>query len=158
MRAAARFCIGLTMLGANLLCGQVKRDEIEGKWIADNGKGPPQTFVFEVRGEKISGVVCGPCDPAHVFLIEDGSVTGDKITFYIRHDDRGQDLAKYGPHRNIVTGTIAGNEIRARWHREGGGENEDPHGEMVLIGPLRLQPRPPRPAPAAQQAPQPPAK
>jgi hypothetical protein len=154
MKTQALLLTALTLAGAGLLAGQIKRDDLEGKWIADSGNGAPQAFVFEVRGEKITGVTCGPCDPAHVFIIEDGSVTGDKITFYIRHEDRGEGLAKYGPYRDVVTGTIAGNEIHVRWHREGGGENEAPHGEMVLIGPLRLQALPARPAPA----PAPPAK
>jgi len=121
-------------LTAVALAADVKPADLAGKWIADNGKSTPQVFVFEARGDKISGVTCGPCDPAHVFVIEDGSVTGDKIKFYVVHEDRGEGLAKYGSYRDIVTGTVDGNEIHAQWHREGGSEN----GEMVLIGPLRL--------------------
>lgn len=105
-------------LTAVALAADVKPADLAGKWIADDGKGTPQVFVFEARGDKISGVTCGPCDPAHVFVIEDGSVTGDKITFYIVHED----------HRDMVTGTVDANEIHVQWHRE-----------MVLIGPVRLR-------------------
>jgi hypothetical protein len=134
--------------------------DLEGKWIADSGNGAPQAFVFEIRGNKITGVTCGPCDAAHVYLIEDGSVTGDRLSFYIRHDDRGESLAKNGPYRDAFTGMLSGNQIHLQWHREGASGGEAPpsesvlHGELTLIGPLRLQALPARPAPA----PQPPAK
>jgi len=146
--------IVLMLVGASLFAADIKPEDLQGKWIADSGNGPAQVFVFEIRGDKITGVTCGPCDAAHVFVIEDGSIKGDQIRFFILHEDRGEGLAKYGSYRDAVTGTLAGNEIHIRWHREGGPENEAPHGEMVLIGPLRLQALPPRPAPA----PQPPAR
>lgn len=154
MNKLAALLTAILLLAAGLLAADVKPEDLAGKWIADSGNGAPQTFVFEIRGGKITGVTCGPCDAAHVFVIEDGSVTGDKIVFYIRHEDRGEGLAKYGSYRDMVTGTLDGNEIHVKWHREGGSENEAPHGEMVLIGPLRLQALPPRRVPA----PPPPAK
>ena len=40
-------------------------------------------------GDKVWGVICGPCDkPAGVFLIEDGVLDGDAISFFIHHTDR----------------------------------------------------------------------
>jgi hypothetical protein len=144
----------LVLASGSLSAADVKPADLWGKWIADSGNGPAQVFVLEVRGDKISGVTCSePCDAARVFVIEDGSVTGDKITLYIRHEDRGEGIAKYGPYRDVVTGTIAGNEIHAQWHRDGGSETEAPHGAMVLIGPVRLLPLQP-----AAPAPPPPAK
>jgi hypothetical protein len=139
MTKPALLLTALVLVCAALSADDIKPADLAGKWIADNGIGAPRVFVFEVRGDKISGVTCGPCDAAHVFVIEDGSVTGDKIKFYIVHEDRGEGLAKYGPYRDVVTGIVDGNEIRAQWHREGGSENEAPHGDMALIGPLRLQ-------------------
>ena len=152
--SAALALASLALTSGALFAADIKPAELAGKWIADSGNGPAQVFVLEARGDKISGVTCTePCDAARVFVIEDGSVSGDKIAFYIRHEDRGEGIAKFGPYRDLVTGTIGTNEIHAEWHRDGGSQNEAPHGAMVLIGPVRLPPLQP-----AAPAPPPPAK
>jgi hypothetical protein len=107
---------------------------IDGKWVAA-GRVTQQNFVLKVRDNRIWGLVCGPCNPEGVFLIDDGSVDGDAVTFYINHIDTPPSPARHGLNRNIMRGMLTGNVMKFKWVREGA-ENE-PGGEMVLIGPLR---------------------
>ena len=99
---------------------------LDGRWEAA-GRVAQQNFPLKRRdGDKVWGVICGPCDkPAGVFLIEDGTLGRDEISFFIHHTDR----------RNHMKGVIAGNVMKFKWVREGR-ENE-PGGEMTLIGPIR---------------------
>jgi len=103
-----------------------KTPRLDGRWVAA-GRVAPQNVTLKLRdGNKVWGVICGPCDkPAGVFLIEDGVLDGDAISFFIHHTDR----------RNFMKGVITGNVMKFKWVREGR-ENE-PGGEMTLIGPLR---------------------
>ena len=99
---------------------------LDGRWVAA-GRVAQQNVTLKLRdGDKVWGVICGPCDkPAGVFLVEDGALDGDAISFFIHHVDR----------RNFMKGVIAGNVMKFKWVREGR-ENE-PGGEMTLIGPIR---------------------
>ena len=99
---------------------------LDGRWVAQ-GRAAQQNVTLKLRDrDKIWGVICGPCDkPAGVFLIEDGVLDGEAISFFIHHTDR----------RNFMKGVITGNVMKFKWVREGR-ENE-PGGEMTLIGPLR---------------------
>lgn len=103
-----------------------KTPRLDGRWIAP-GRVAQQNFTLKLRdGNTVWGVICGPCDkPAGVFLLDDGVLEGDAISFFIHHTDR----------RNHMKGVIAGNVMKFNWVREGR-ENE-PGGEMTLIGPIR---------------------
>jgi hypothetical protein len=109
---------------------------IDGRWVAV-GRVAQQNVTLKVRGNKVSGVICGPCDdPDGVFLIEDGALDGNTISFYIHHIDTPvASVQANGPGRNFMKGTISGNVIRFKWVREG--RETEPGGEMVLIGPIR---------------------
>jgi hypothetical protein len=109
---------------------------IDGRWVAV-GRVAQQNVTLKVRGNKVSGVICGPCDdPDGVFLIEDGILDGSNISFYIHHIDTPvASVQANGPGRNFMKGTISGNVMRFKWVREGR-ENE-PGGEMTFIGPIR---------------------
>jgi hypothetical protein len=109
---------------------------IDGRWVSV-GRVAQQNLTLKVRGNRVSGVICGPCDdPYGVFLVEDGKLDGNSISFYIHHFDAppGADPAS-GLRRNFMMGTITGNIIRFKWVREGR-ENE-PGGEMLFTGPIR---------------------
>jgi hypothetical protein len=99
---------------------------LEGRWVAA-GRIAQQNATLKLRdGDRVWGVICGPCDkPAGVFLVEDGALDGDAISFFIHHTDR----------RNFMKGVITGNVMKFKWVREGR-ENE-PGGEMTFIGPVR---------------------
>ena len=107
---------------------------LEGKWVAA-GKVSQQNFILKVRDNKVWGLICGPCRPEGVFMIDDGSVDGDTMTFYINHLDTPPSARTTGLNRNIMRGTIVGNVMKFKWVREGA--EDQPGGEMVLIGPIR---------------------
>jgi len=104
-----------------------KTTRLDGRWVAQ-GRTAQQNVTLKLRdGNTVWGVICGPCDkPAGVFLIDDGMLDGDAISFFIHHVDN---------RRNFMKGTITGNVMKFKWVREGR-ENE-PGGEMTLIGPIR---------------------
>ena len=103
-----------------------KPARLDGRWVAA-GRVAQQNVTLKLRdGNTVWGVICGPCDkPSGVFLIEDGALDGDAISFFIHHTER----------RNFMKGVISGNVMKFKWVREGR-ENE-PGGEMTLIGPIR---------------------
>jgi hypothetical protein len=120
--------------GAVARTGESKPSPIEGKWIAA-GRVTQQNFILKIRDNKVWGLVCGPCNPQGVFLIDDGVVDGNALTFYINHIDTPPSPQRTGLNRNIMRGTLTGNVMKFKWVREGA-ENE-PGGEMVMIGPIR---------------------
>lgn len=100
---------------------------LDGRWVAQ-GRTAQQNVTLKLRdGNTVWGVICGPCDkPEGVFLLDDGTLDGNAISFFIHHIDN---------RRNFMKGVIMGNVMKFKWVREGR-ENE-PGGEMTLIGPIR---------------------
>jgi hypothetical protein len=123
-------------VAASSLASPPKLSAIEGRWVAV-GRVSQQNVTLKVRGNRISGVICGPCDdPDGVFLIEDGTLDGNNISFYIHHIDTPYaSVQAHGPGRNFMSGTITGNVMKFKWVREG--RESEPGGEMVLTGPIR---------------------
>jgi hypothetical protein len=107
-----------------------------GHWVSA-GRVAQQNWILKVRDNRIWGLVCGPCTPAVVTMI-DGRIAGDTITFNINHIDTPPDATRQGIQRNVMTGTIAagdnGNIMRFKWVSEG---RPDRTGEIVMFGPLR---------------------
>ena len=99
---------------------------LDGRWVAA-GRVAQQNVTLKLRDRNtVWGVICGPCDkPAGVFLIEDGALDGDAISFFIHHTGR----------RNFMKGVITDNVMKFKWVREG--RETEPGGEMTLIGPIR---------------------
>jgi hypothetical protein len=93
-------------------------------WTSGSGA---TTYVFKSLGDTFVGAACGPCDkPEGVFLIDDGALDGDAISFFIHHVEN---------RRNFMKGVITGNVMKFKWVREG--HESEPGGEMTLIGPIR---------------------
>lgn len=103
-----------------------KPARLDGRWVAA-GRVAQQNVTLKLRdGNTVWGVICGPCDkPSGVFLIEDGMLDGDAISFFIHHTER----------RNFMKGVITGNVMKFKWVREG--RESESGGEMTLIGPIR---------------------
>ena len=103
-----------------------KTPRLDGRWVAA-GRLAQQNVTLKLRdGNSVWGVICGPCDkPAGVFLIEDGALDGEAISFFIHHTGR----------RNFMKGVITDNVMKFKWVREG--RETEPGGEMTLIGPIR---------------------
>lgn len=110
---------------------------IEGRWVSV-GRTAQQNWILKVRDNKVWGLVCGPCTPAVVTMIDEGRIDGDTVTFYINHIDTPPDAGRQGIQRNVMTGKISGspnvNIIKFTWVRERAPEQT---GEIVMIGPLR---------------------
>ena len=104
-----------------------KMPKLDGRWVA-SGRTAQQNVTLKLRdGNKVWGVICGPCDkPEGVFLIDDGVLDSDAISFFIHHVDN---------RRNFMKGVITGNVMKFKWVREG--HESEPGGEMTLIGPIR---------------------
>ena len=129
---------GLTLPAAASLSRPAAPDSkpspIEGRWIAA-GRVSQQNFILKIRDNAIWGLVCGPCNPEGVFMIDDGSLEGEALTFYINHMDTPPSPQQTGLRRNVMRGTLTGNVMKFTWVREGA--EDQPGGEMVLIGPIR---------------------
>jgi hypothetical protein len=110
---------------------------IEGRWVSV-GRAAQQNWILKVKDNKVWGLVCGPCTPSVVAMIDDGRIDGETITFYINHLDTPPDPARQGIQRNVMTGKISGspnaNVMRFTWVRE---RSPEQTGEIVMIGPVR---------------------
>jgi hypothetical protein len=108
---------------------------VEGHWVSV-GRTAQQNWILKVRGNEVWGLVCGPCTPAVVAMI-DGRIDGDTIMFYINHIDTPPNPNRKGIQRNVMTGTITGgdntNVMKFKWVGEGTGNT----GEITMIGPIR---------------------
>jgi hypothetical protein len=107
---------------------------IEGRWVSP-GRSAQQNLILKVRGQKVWGVICGPCTADIVALVDDGTFDGTTLKFYINHIDTPPSPQQKGVRRNIMTGTLSGNIIQFKWVREGA--ETQPGGEMMFIGPIR---------------------
>jgi len=117
--------------------GRISPAPVEGRWVVA-GRVAQQNVTLKLRnGNKVWGVICGPCsNPDGVFLIEDGALDGDDISFFIHHiDTPAVAVRQNGPGRNFMKGTIVSNVMKFKWVREG--RESEPGGEMTLIGPIR---------------------
>jgi hypothetical protein len=108
-----------------------------GRWVSV-GRNAQQNWVLKVRGDSVWGLVCGPCTPDVVAMIDDGRIDGDTITFAINHIDTPRSTERRGIDRNLMRGTIDrssnANVMRFTLVREG---HPDQTGQIVMIGPIR---------------------
>lgn len=97
-----------------IFAGAALAADISGNWTGtlQAGDNPvPLTFEFKQDGEKLTGTVTGPIGP---LPLNDGKVTGDKISFYMQTDMNGS------PTKFMTEGTIKGEEITITIKAEGG--------------------------------------
>ena len=107
---------------------------LEGRWIYGTTL-PQQNLILKVRGRSVWGVICGPCTPDQVAMIDDGTYDGSTIRFHINHFDTNRfPQPERGVQRNILTGVVTGNVIKFVWVRE---QAQEQTGEMFFVGPIR---------------------
>jgi hypothetical protein len=123
-----------SLLTADPIADPSSPSPIDGRWVSP-GRSAQQNLILKVRGQKVWGVICGPCTPDIVALVDDGTFDGTTVKFYINHIDTPPSPQQRGVRRNIMTGTLSGNVIKFTWVREGA--ETEPGGEMVFIGPIR---------------------
>lgn len=109
------------------------RSSFEGKWVA-KGRLNQQNLILKVDGNRAAGLICGPCDPDGIALIDDGWIDRNTIVFYINHMDTPVSADRRGVQRNLMRGTLTGNVIDFRWVREA--TPDEPGGEMTFVGPI----------------------
>ena len=82
MKIVALFCAALLLCSVS---GLHAADLVSGTWTSGIGAAV-RVYVFKVSGDRLTGIVCGPCDnPASVFRIEDGRMLSDeRATFFMR--------------------------------------------------------------------------
>ena len=115
--------------------GRAPARNVQGRWVSV-GRRAQQNWMLNVEGTQVWGLVCGPCTPDVVTMI-DGFVDGDRVHFYINHIDTPPSPTRKGIQRNVMTGTITGadnaNVMKFTWVGEGTGNT----GEITMIGPIR---------------------
>jgi hypothetical protein len=102
----------LSALAANGAVAEIPRaapdpaDAVRGGWVTDIG-GVRHIFILKVRESVVSGIYCDvDCsDPAHLSLIERGSLSPDGVRFQIRRLDHKV------PERTDVAGRIIDNRL-----------------------------------------------
>jgi len=114
--------------------GKAPSASVEGHWVSV-GRTAQQNWILKVRGNEVWGLVCGPCTPPVVTMI-DGRIDDDTIMFYINHIDTPPNPNRKGIQRNVMTGTITGgdntNIMKFKWVSEGSSNS----GEITMIGPI----------------------
>jgi hypothetical protein len=115
--------------------GRAPAAAIEGRWVSV-GRTAQQNWILKVDGSEVWGLVCGPCTPGVITMI-DGRIDGDTVLFYINHIDTPANPNRKGIQRNVMTGTITGgvnaNVMKFKWVSEGSSNS----GEITMIGPVR---------------------
>jgi hypothetical protein len=97
---------GYVPLGPN---EKITEAKLLGLWVGFGTGQPRQHFMFRRVGDKILGMVCGPCDNPYTFGTLDTFVLdGEKLTWNIVHEDWGNGTL---PFNNMVTATMSHNEI-----------------------------------------------
>ena len=117
--------------------GASKGSSIEGHWVSV-GRTAQQNWILKIQDGTVWGLVCGPCTPAVVAMVDEGRVDGDTVRFYINHIDTPPNAARRGIQRNVMTGTLPapdnGNVMKFTWVAE---PSPTQTGEIVMIGPIR---------------------
>ena len=109
---------------------------IQGRWVSP-GRVAQQNWILNVQDGNVWGLVCGPCTPAVVAMI-DGRVDGDTITFNINHIDTPPNANRDVIRRNVMTAKLpvpsSPNLMRFNWVSE---QDTSRTGEIVMFGPIR---------------------
>jgi hypothetical protein len=117
--------------------GASKASSIEGHWVSV-GRTAQQNWILKVQDGTVWGLVCGPCTPAVVAMVDAGRVDGDTVQFYINHIDTPPNAARRGIQRNVMRGKLPepgnGNIMKFTWVAE---QSPTQTGEIVMIGPIR---------------------
>jgi hypothetical protein len=107
---------------------------LEGLWLFGTGPGK-QHFTFREVGDRMLGVVCGPCDNPYTFgFIDNMAIRGDTLTFDINHEDAGIGI-EFGPFENHATATVSRHEMHLHSVSHAGPRTVE--GDLILIGPVR---------------------
>ena len=86
------------------------------------GRAAQQNWILKIQDGTVWGLVCGPCTPAVVAMVDEGRVDGDTVQFFINHIDTPPNAARRGIQRNVMTGKLpapdSGNVMKFTWVAE----------------------------------------
>ena len=90
--------------------------DVTGRWTA----GGAEVFVLRQVGDAVMGMIQGrPGEPT--YKIVDGTVRGDRIFFFVLHEDENDPEVKANggvPFHNVAQGTLTADEITVSGSRE----------------------------------------
>ncbi|HTW75459.1 MAG TPA: hypothetical protein VMD56_11130 [Steroidobacteraceae bacterium] len=88
---------------------------VAGVWLGFGAGIDKQFFIIRRVGDRLRGMVCGPCDnPWTMAALDDFSIDADTLHFNILHEDWGDADSNSGiPFYKHVTAHISQNEMRA---------------------------------------------
>jgi hypothetical protein len=88
---------------------QITAARLIGVWYWATGTAR-QHFIIRKVGDRLFGMVCGPCDnPYTMAALDNFDIRGDTLTFEIRHEDWG---AGPLPYNHVITAHMTPNELR----------------------------------------------
>ncbi|HEX4025645.1 MAG TPA: hypothetical protein VHX52_13230 [Steroidobacteraceae bacterium] len=88
---------------------QITPAQLLGVWYAGTGPGK-QHFIIRRLGNRLLGMVCGPCDnPYTMAALDTFEIRGDTLTFRIHHEDFGLGTL---PFYNLITAHLGRDELR----------------------------------------------
>jgi len=103
-------------LACLLLSSTTLLADVTGRWTA----GGTEVFVLRQAGDSLTGLIQGRAGEP-TYKIVDGTVRGNRIFFFVLHDDESDPEVKANggiPFHNTARGTFTGNEITLSGSRE----------------------------------------
>jgi hypothetical protein len=92
---------------------KLTQKDVVGVWIAPGTGAAKQYFFIRKVGEKLRGMVCGPCDnPYTMAALDDFEIRGDTLKFNILHEDWGAGGGGSATFVRPLTAHIGWNELR----------------------------------------------
>lgn len=113
------------------------RKDVIGVWIAPGAGAAKQYFFIRRVGEKLRGMVCGPCDnPYTMAALDDFQIHGDTVQFNILHEDWGAGGSGSPTFVRPLTAHVGWNEMR---YTNGRPAAPGPFRGASLLGPIPIE-------------------
>lgn len=112
-------------------------EDVIGVWIAPGAGAAKQYFFIRKVGEKLRGMVCGPCDnPYTMAALDDFEIHGDTVKFNILHEDWGAGGTDSPTFIRPLTAHVGWNEMR---YTNGHPAAPGPFPGASLLGPIPIE-------------------
>ncbi len=116
---------------------QLSDSKVAGVWLAGAGTFK-QFFIIRSTGDKLLGMLCGPCNHTYFMqILDDFSIHGDTLNFNVLHEQ-----GRNAPYYNHVTAQVSRNEMHLEvvpTGLDGKPLGTLQHADMTLLGPLTLE-------------------
>jgi hypothetical protein len=116
---------------------QLSDSKVAGVWLAGAGAFK-QVFIIRRTGDKLLGMLCGPCNHTYFMqILDDFSIHGDTLNFNVLHEQ-----GRNAPYYNHVIAQVSRNEMHLEvvpTGLDGKPLGTLQHADMTLLGPLTLE-------------------